>query len=121
LRSLRDAVDDEDSENETLVDDSGSSTSSETKKRVWTERVILSNMARNQAIQINAPIGKDIWKTVDKITIKHNTAEDNAVQINYTNTLEDTMALMRLNNEFRITAQQEKSSQQRRDSVVSPP
>jgi hypothetical protein len=120
-RSLRDAADDQNSDDETLVDDSDSSTGSELKRRVSTERIILNNMAKSQAMQINAPMGKDIWKMIDRIVIQNNVAEDGAVQVNYTNTLEDTMALIRLNNEFRIAAQQNESFQKRRDSVMSPP
>jgi hypothetical protein len=120
-RSLRDAADDQNSDDETFVDDSDSSTGSETKRRVSTERIILNNMAKSQAMQINAPMGRDIWKMIDRIVIQNNVAEDGAVQINYTNTLEDTMALIRLNNEFRIAAQQNESFQKRRDSVMSPP
>jgi hypothetical protein len=78
-------------------------------------------MARDQAIQINAPLGKDIWKNVDRTVIKNNTAENDAVQINYINTLEDTMALMTHRSELKIAEQQHKSSHTRRDSVLSPP
>jgi hypothetical protein len=84
------------------------------------ERIILSNMAKNQAIQINAPIGKDIWKNVDRIVIKNNIAENDAVQINYLSTLEDTMALMKLRSKLNIAEQQSKLSYTRRDSVRGP-
>jgi hypothetical protein len=120
-RSLRDAADDQNSDDETLVDDSDSSTGSETKRRASIERIVLNNMARDQAIQINAPLGKDIWKNVDRTVIKNNTAENDAVQINYINTLEDTMALMTHRSELKIAEQQHKSSHTRRDSVLSPP
>jgi hypothetical protein len=109
LKSLRDAATDSDSEDETLIDDSDSSTSSKPKKRVSIERIILRNMAKNQAMQINAPVGEDIWKSIDRIVIEDNIAEDEAVQINYPNTLEATMTLLRLKNEM-STARQEKSS-----------
>jgi hypothetical protein len=108
LRSLRDAATDGDSEDETLVDDSDSSTGSQTKKRVSTERIILRNMAKNQALQINAPVGKDIWKNINRIVIEDNVAQDKAVQINYSNTLEVAIALLKLNSEM-ITARQENS------------
>jgi hypothetical protein len=120
LRTLRENATDEDSEDETLVDDSDSSTSSTSRKLASTERIILYNMARNQALQINAPMGNDIWKTVHRIVIKNNTAEGDAVQINHTNTLEDTMALMRLHTELKIAERQEVSSYTRRDSVMRP-
>jgi hypothetical protein len=104
---------------ETLVDDSDSSISSKPKKRVSTERIILRNMAKNQAIQINAPVGMDIWKSIYRIVIEDNIVQDEAVQINYSNTLEVTMALLRLNNAM-ITARQEKSSYKRHDSMMTP-
>lgn len=119
-RSLRDAADDQNSDDETLVDDSDSSMSFESKMRTSTERIVLSNMAKDQAIQLNGPLGKDIWKDVDRVVIKNNIAEHDAVQINYINTLEDTMALMTLRNELKIAAQEGKSSHTRRDSVMSP-
>jgi pyruvate/2-oxoglutarate dehydrogenase complex dihydrolipoamide acyltransferase (E2) component len=78
-------------------------------------------MAKNQAIQINAPLAKDIWKNVNRIVIKNNVAEHDAIQINYTNPLENMMELMTLRNNFKIAAQQNKSSRKRRDSVMSPP
>jgi hypothetical protein len=119
LKSLRDAAADSDSEDETLIDDSDSSTSSKSKKRVSIERIILRNMAKNQAMQINAPVGEDIWKSIDRIVIEDNIAEDEAVQINYPNTLEAMMTLLRLKNEM-STARQEKSSYKRRDSMITP-
>ena len=119
LRSLKDAATDSDSEDETLVDDLDSDAGPKTMKRVSIERIILRNMAKNQAMQINAPVGKDIWKNVDRIVIEDNVAQDEAVQINYTNTLEVTMALLRFNSEM-ITARQERSPYKRRDSVMTP-
>jgi hypothetical protein len=120
LRSLRNSAN-EDSEDETLVDDSDSSTGSTTKKRVTTERIILRNMARDQALQINAPIGKDLWKAIDRIVIEHNTAEGEAVQVNYNNTLEDTIALITLSHKLKLEARKQTSSYGRRDSLMSPP
>jgi hypothetical protein len=120
LKTLRENATDEDSEDETLIDDSDSSTSSTSRKLASTERIILYNMARDQALQINAPMGNDIWKTVHRIVIKNNTAEGDAVQINHTNTLEETMALMRLHTELKIAERQEVSSYTRRDSVMRP-
>jgi hypothetical protein len=120
-RSLRDTADDQNSDDETLVDDSDSSTGSETKRRVLIERIVLNNMARDQAIQINAPLGKDIWKNVDRIVIKNNIAENDAVQINYINSLENMMAMMTHRSKLKIAEKQHKSSHTRRDSVLGPP
>lgn len=121
MRSLRNIANDVDSEDETLVNDSDSSTGSATKKRVTTERIILQNMARDQALQINAPIGKDLWKAIDRIVIEHNTAEGEAVQVNYNNTLEDTMALITLNHKLKLEARKQTSSYGRRDSFMGQP
>jgi hypothetical protein len=88
--------------------------------RTLTERIVLSNIAKDQAIQLNSPLRKDIWKDVDRVVIKNNIAEHDAVQINYINTLENTMALMTLRSELKIAAQESKSSHTRRDSVMSP-
>jgi hypothetical protein len=63
-------------------------------------------MARDQAIQINAPLGKDIWKNVDRTVIKNDIAENDAVQINYINTVEDMMALMTHRSKLKIAEQQ---------------
>ncbi|KAF2013027.1 hypothetical protein BU24DRAFT_435314 [Aaosphaeria arxii CBS 175.79] len=74
------AIDDSASEDQTLVDDS------ETRKdptQPMIERIILRNIARHQAIQINAALGEDVWKDVDRLVVKDNVAEDQSVQINY--------------------------------------
>ncbi|RYN23068.1 hypothetical protein AA0119_g5795 [Alternaria tenuissima] len=70
----------EDSGDETLVDDS------ETSPRdlpVKTERIITRNIARNQALQINAAVIEDLWKDVNHLKIHDNVAEDESTQVNY--------------------------------------
>jgi hypothetical protein len=119
LRSLRNDGDNDDSEDETLVNDSDSSTGSSTRKRGSTSRVILRNMARHQALQINAAVGDDIWKNINRLVIKDNVAEDQAIQINHGTTLEVTMALINLQGKI-IAARQKAPTYQRRDSVMSP-
>jgi hypothetical protein len=116
LDSLRDAADDEDSSDETLVGDSDSDRPERGQKRASTERIILRNMAKDQALQINAAIGKDIWKEIDRIVIKDNVASNGAVQINHSNTLEVTLALLEATNDVRIA-----TTNRRRDSLLSPP
>jgi hypothetical protein len=77
--------DSEDSGDETLVDDS------ETSPRdfsVKTERVITRNIARNQALQINAALEKDLWINVNRLKIHDNVAEDQSLQVNYAMTRE---------------------------------
>jgi hypothetical protein len=119
LRSLRNDGDNDDSEEETLVNDSDSSTGSLTRKRGSTSRIILRNMAKHQALQINAAVGDDIWKNINRLVIKDNVAEDQAIQINHGNSLEVTMALINLQGQI-IAARQKMPAHHRRDSVVSP-
>lgn len=119
LRSLRNEGDHDDNEDETLVNDSDSSTGSATRKRASTSRTILRNMAKNQALQINAAVGEDIWKDIRRLVIKDNVAEDQAIQINHGTTLEVTLALIGRQGEI-IAACQKVPSYQRRDSVMSP-
>jgi hypothetical protein len=91
LRSLSKEEGDESSEDETLVDDA------ETSPRdlpIRTERIILRNTARDQAAQVNAPIETDIWKDVDRLVIKDNVAEGQALQLNYGTTLAITSLLL---------------------------
>lgn len=104
LDSLRDAADGENSSDETLVGDADSDHSERGKKRALTERIILRNMAKDQALQINAAIGKDIWKGIDRIIIRENVASNGAVQINHSNTLEVTLALLKATHEVRVAS-----------------
>ncbi|KAL1800890.1 hypothetical protein ACET3X_001232 [Alternaria dauci] len=73
--------DGEDSGDETLVDES------ETRRRqevaVKSERTIINNTSRNQALQINAALQEDIWKDVGRLRIQDNLAEDQSLQVNY--------------------------------------
>ena len=90
LRSLS-KEGDESSEDETLVDDAEMSPRD---LPIRTERIILRNIARNQSAQINAAIETDIWKDVNRLVIKDNVAEDQALQFNYGATLEITSLLL---------------------------
>ncbi|RSL68757.1 hypothetical protein CEP53_002454 [Fusarium sp. AF-6] len=56
-------------------------------KKPATERIILNNVARFQAIQINAPLGEDIWANVDRLVVENNQADALSTQINYPMTL----------------------------------
>lgn len=47
------------------------------------ERIIISNMALHESLQINGALGEDIWKDYQRLEIRDNTAKDTAVQINY--------------------------------------
>lgn len=48
-----------------------------------TERKILNNVAKFQAFQINAPIGKDVWAHIDQLVIENNQADALSTQVNY--------------------------------------
>jgi hypothetical protein len=55
---------------------------------IRTERVIVGNMTQDQAIQINGPLGKDLWKNVIRLEIRDNKAFGKSVQINHATTME---------------------------------
>jgi hypothetical protein len=90
LRALSDEDDGNDSSDETLIDDSESPIHDVPMKM---ERIILRNTARHQAMQINAALGEDIWKEIDRLVIKDNVAEHQAVQVNHGTTIETFMFL----------------------------
>ncbi|KAJ4353118.1 hypothetical protein N0V95_003652 [Ascochyta clinopodiicola] len=51
-------------------------------------RDVHHNKAKDESIQINAAIEKDIWKDFGRISIRHNQSEGRAVQVNHANPLE---------------------------------
>ncbi|KAI8712033.1 hypothetical protein NCS52_01468500 [Fusarium sp. LHS14.1] len=61
--------------------------SAESKKPA-TERIILNNVAKFQATQINEPLGEDIWASVDRLVVENNQAGALSTQINYPMTLD---------------------------------
>ena len=75
----------DDSQDSTLVDDSESRSS---LAPVKSERIIMKNLTRNQALQINAALGEDIWKEMDRLVIKDNVAEHESIQVNHATSLE---------------------------------
>lgn len=52
-----------------------------------TERIILNNVAKFQATQINAPLGEDVWASVGRLVVENNQANALSTQINYPMTL----------------------------------
>ncbi|QYT00289.1 hypothetical protein H0G86_007379 [Trichoderma simmonsii] len=46
-------------------------------------RIIRENEATEWALQVNTPIGVDVWKDMDSVTIERNKATGNASQWNY--------------------------------------
>jgi hypothetical protein len=85
LESLTSEDSGEDSGDETLVDDSESSLRNASDT---TERIILRNTALQQALQINAALGEDIWKHMSRLVVKDNRADGQTVQLNHAITLE---------------------------------
>ncbi|KAM5356784.1 hypothetical protein ACJ41O_003430 [Fusarium nematophilum] len=69
---------------ESLEDTMGPTVGDEKPSR---ERIILKNVAKFQATQINAPLGKDIWENVDRLVVRNNQADALSTQINYPMTL----------------------------------
>jgi hypothetical protein len=47
------------------------------------KRIVLNNLAREQALQINAPIGTKGWKETEKLVIEKNVATGSAIQVNH--------------------------------------
>ncbi|KAH7066423.1 hypothetical protein BKA63DRAFT_161409 [Paraphoma chrysanthemicola] len=106
---------DEDSEDETLVDDTEGPVRHIPAK---TERIILRNAARHQAVQINAAIEEDIWAHIDRLVIKENTAEDQCLQVNYPTSLDITMLMLEVQS-GRIGVPMPRRERKRYDSVLS--
>jgi len=46
------------------------------------DRIIVGNTARDSAVQLLGPVGKDLWEDV-RVSIEHNTASGHATQIVY--------------------------------------
>ena len=46
-------------------------------------RIIVDNITEQQALQVNGPIGEDIWRDVNHLEIGHNKASGNSTQFNY--------------------------------------
>ncbi|KAF2686953.1 hypothetical protein K458DRAFT_441624 [Lentithecium fluviatile CBS 122367] len=115
LKKLAEEDDGEDSADETLVDDSESPPLADPVK---TERIILRNLARDQAFQINAALGKDIWKDINRLVIEDNVAENQAVQINHGTTFE-AAKFMRAWQKETIVLVGQQASTLRRDSALA--
>jgi hypothetical protein len=115
LRALSRETDGDDSEDETLVDDTEAASRDVPVK---TERIILRNATRHQAVQINAAIEKDIWQGISRLVIRDNVAEDQSLQVNHGTTLDVTMLLLELQGK-RMGANQPRLEKKRHDSVLS--
>ena len=68
---------------------------------------IRNNITRDQALQINAPIGSDLWKNLSKLDIFENVAEGNSRQFNYAQNMDvyrNQMAMIPRPLDFRFFA-----------------
>jgi hypothetical protein len=59
-----------------------------------TERTIVNNLTRVQALQINGPLGEDIWKSISRLEIRDNEAGPISTQVNYPVSLSTFYALL---------------------------
>lgn len=83
LADLKQLNDESDSEDGTLVSENGSAASSDGDAQLKTERIIIGNMTEDQALMLNSPIGKDIWKNISRLEIRDNHAKGSSTMINY--------------------------------------
>jgi hypothetical protein len=81
------------SEDGTLVQDPDS-VGSIPNANAKTERIVIGNMTKDQALMICGPIEKDLWAHIARIEIKDCKAENNSIQVNYATTREDFHALL---------------------------
>jgi hypothetical protein len=51
--------------------------------KVDSTRIIVDNLTEEQALQINGPVGEDMWRKVSHLEIKRNKASGNSTQLNY--------------------------------------
>jgi hypothetical protein len=52
-------------------------------------------MTQDQAVQVNGPIGEDLWKDISRLEIRDNRALGRSIQINYATT-QDNLKEVRL-------------------------
>lgn len=50
--------------------------------------MIVDNITEEQALQINGPVGKDVWEKISHLEIRRNKASGNSTQVNYPITME---------------------------------
>ncbi|KAA8623364.1 hypothetical protein PtrSN002B_010267 [Pyrenophora tritici-repentis] len=80
LASLNDDENSENSGDETLIGDSDTCSQEIPLK---TERIVRRNEVHNKALQVNAALGEDLWKDVNRLVIEDNKADSQGIQINY--------------------------------------
>lgn len=68
------------------------------KSNAIVERIVEYNSSDDQAVQINAAIGEDMSKHIQRMEIRQNDAKGNSFQSNHPMSLEVLMALVSLQN-----------------------
>jgi hypothetical protein len=69
------------------------------------ERIIIGNSSEGQAIQLNAPIGEDLWREIS-VRIENNMAGGNSTQFNFPSKWETTKYM--LERQERLIAEERK-------------
>jgi len=82
------------------------SSTSSSDKREETERIILNNLTKDQAMMICGPIGEDLWARIGRVEVKGNIAEGNSTMVTYATSLEAFKVLKAHQNE-QIEAERE--------------
>ena len=48
-----------------------------------TERIVIGNSTKAQALMINGAVGEDLWKDIGRLEIRNNNAEDASTMVNH--------------------------------------
>ncbi|KAF2436138.1 hypothetical protein EJ08DRAFT_579382, partial [Tothia fuscella] len=98
LASINSDEDDTDSNASTLLDstDANPSTQGKVQPDRKTERIILRNATRDQAVMLNGPIGKDLWVDIARLEVVDNTASGDSMMFNYATSMEVFKTLVAL-------------------------
>jgi hypothetical protein len=66
-----------------------------------TERIVIGNSTKAQALMVNAAVGEDIWKDLDRLEIRENIAEDSSTMVNHAIS-KDVLKLMMDRQDLRV-------------------
>ena len=73
-------------------EEAATGTPGEPLERSQLDRIIIRNVSRDLAIQINAPIGEDVWKGL-KVQVSDNKAFGSSLQVNWQMSRDDVQRL----------------------------
>ena len=59
-----------------------------------TERIIVGNFTKDQALMICGPIGDDLWANIGRVEVRQNTAEGNSTMVAYATSPEALKVLL---------------------------